>query len=112
MLKERCDDGWREAFARLFPVILTDNGSEFSNPAAIESDDDGRLTSVFYCKAYASYQKPHVERNHEFIRTLIPENPGIRVLQLSTCGGGLIVLCPSRERNVGSICDFMVQCAR
>ena len=35
MLKERYGDGWREVFARLFPVMLTDNGSEFSNPAAI-----------------------------------------------------------------------------
>ena len=73
MLKERYGDGWREVFARLFPVLLTDNGSEFSNPAAIEFDDDGRLTSVFYCKAYASYQKPHVERNHEFIRLVLPK---------------------------------------
>lgn len=74
-LRERCgEDGWREAFSRLFPVILTDNGSEFSNPSAIESDGEGgRLTSVFYCKAYASYQKPHVERNHEFIRLVLPK---------------------------------------
>ena len=44
-------------FARLFPVILTDNGTEFSNPLKIEFDaDGGRLTSVFYCNAYASYQ--------------------------------------------------------
>ena len=73
ILKERYGDGWREVFARLFPVILTDNGSEFSNPAAIEFDDGGRLTFVFYCKAYASYQKPHVERNHEFIRLVLPK---------------------------------------
>ena len=26
----------KETFSRLFPVILTDNGSEFSNPKAIE----------------------------------------------------------------------------
>ena len=44
-------------FARLFPVILTDNGTVFSNPLKIEFDaDGGRLTSVFYCNAYASYQ--------------------------------------------------------
>jgi len=72
-LRERYGDGWREVFARLFPVILTDNGSEFSNPAAVESDDGGRLTFVFYCQAYASYQKPHVERNHEFIRLVLPK---------------------------------------
>ena len=68
------EDGWREVFARLFPVILTDNGTEFSNPARIEFDaDGGRLTSVFYCNAYASYEKPHVECNHEFIRLVLPK---------------------------------------
>ena len=74
-LKERYgEDGWREVFARLFPVILTDNGTEFSNPAGIEFDeDDGRLTFVFYCNAYASYQKAHAERNHEFIRLVLPK---------------------------------------
>ena len=51
-LKERYgEDGGREGFSRLFPVILTDNGTEFSNPARIEFDaDGGRLTSVFYCR--------------------------------------------------------------
>ena len=43
------EDGGREMFAKLFPVILTDNGTEFSNPAKIEFDDDGsRLSSLFY----------------------------------------------------------------
>ena len=61
----------RELFCRLFPVILTDNGSEFSNPSAIETDSLGnQRTRVFYCNAMASWQKPHVERNHEFIRLI------------------------------------------
>ena len=74
-LRERYgEDGWREVFARLFPVILTDNGTEFSNPARIESDaDGGRLTFVFYCNAYAPCQKAHAERNHEFIRLVLPK---------------------------------------
>ena len=68
------EDGGREVFSRLFPVILTDNGTEFSNPARIEFDaDGGRLTSVFYCNAYASYEKPHVGRNHGFIRLVLPK---------------------------------------
>ena len=74
-LKERYgEDGGREVFTRLFPVILTDNGTEFSNPARIEFDaDGGRLTSVFYCNAYASYEKPHAGRNHGFIRLVLPK---------------------------------------
>ena len=38
-------------FSRLFPVILTDNGSEFSNPKVIEKRDaiPCNRTNVFYC---------------------------------------------------------------
>ena len=47
-----------EDFRKLFPVILTDNGSEFSNPKAIENAPDGTpRTKVFYCDPMASYQK-------------------------------------------------------
>jgi IS30 family transposase len=60
-------------FEMLFPVILTDNGSEFSNPRALEFDAGGnRRSNVFYCDPRASQQKPHVELNHEFIRRILP----------------------------------------
>ena len=61
-------------FKALFPVILGDNGSEFSNPKAIEFDELGnRVTTVFYCDPNASFQKPNVELNHEFIRRILPK---------------------------------------
>lgn len=61
-------------FHRLFPVILTDNGGEFKNPYALENSEyDVLRTKIFYCDPMASYQKPHVERNHEFIRQVIPK---------------------------------------
>jgi len=61
-------------FRSLFPVILTDNGSEFSNPTALEFDLKGsRRTRIFYCDPGASYQKPNVELNHEFIRKIVPK---------------------------------------
>jgi IS30 family transposase len=63
-----------DCFKNLFPVILTDNGSEFSNPKALEFDAQGnRRTSIFYCGPYASFQKPNVELNHEFIRKILPK---------------------------------------
>jgi len=47
-----------DAFRKLFPVLLCDNGSEFSNPAAIEFDSNGqRRTWVFYCDPQAPYQR-------------------------------------------------------
>lgn len=62
----------RETFERIFQAILTDNGTEFSNPSAIEHDPDGNArTRVFYCRPYTAADKPHVERNHEFIRKVL-----------------------------------------
>ena len=30
-------------------------------------------TSIFYCDPMASWQKPHIEKNHEFIRYVLPQ---------------------------------------
>lgn len=63
-----------DRFRRLFPVLLTDNGSEFSNPKALELDPAGqRRTRVFYCDPRATNQKSRIERNHEFIRMVLPK---------------------------------------
>lgn len=61
-------------FRRLFPILLTDNGSEFSNPLALENAPDGtRRTRLFYCDPCASWQKGRVERTHEFLRMILPK---------------------------------------
>lgn len=65
-----------EIFKRLFPVILTDNGSEFSNPKAIEYGAEkycGLRTKIFYCDAGRPYQKGAIEVNHELIRRVLPK---------------------------------------
>lgn len=65
-------------FQKLFPVILTDNGSEFSNPKAIEADPEtGEIrTSIFYCDAGKPYQKGAIEVNHELIRRVLSDVNG------------------------------------
>lgn len=61
-------------FRKYFPIILTDNGSEFKNPYDIEKTPDGRhRTYVFYCDPYVSNQKARLEKNHEYIRYVIPK---------------------------------------
>ena len=66
-------------FDLLFPVILTDNGSEFSNPKAIEYRDyiipgvGCHRTNVYYCDAGRPYQKGAIEVNHELIRRILPK---------------------------------------
>jgi len=62
-----------DEFRRLFQVILTDNGVEFKNAAAFEfTRRNDRRTRMFYCDPQAAWQKPHIERNHQFIRYVIP----------------------------------------
>lgn len=61
-------------FLKTFPVILTDNGSEFLNPDLLETGLDSFVrTSVYYCDPNASYQKGSLEKNHEYIRYIIPK---------------------------------------
>lgn len=67
-----------ETYKKLFPVLLADNGTEFSNPEALEFDADGnRRSYVFYCDPSAPNQKGACEVNHEFIRRIIPKGTDI-----------------------------------
>jgi len=71
----------KDDFCRLFPVILTDNGSEFSNPKEIEyTKDHIRRTRIFYCDPGRPYQKGSIEVNHELIRRVIPKGTSMNDL--------------------------------
>jgi len=63
-----------DLYKSLFQLLLGDRGSEFSNPMPIEFDEAGdRVSRVFYCDPQQSQQKGALERNHEFIRYVIPK---------------------------------------
>ena len=69
-----CDTIGIRMFKKYFPIILTDNGSEFKNPWDIEKNEAGtQRTHVFYCDPYVSNQKARIEKNHEYIRYIIPK---------------------------------------
>lgn len=71
-------------FEKTFPVILTDNGTEFSNPLSLEFNSDGiGRTRIFFCNPSASYQKGAIEKNHEFIRYVIPKGTAMDNLKQS-----------------------------
>lgn len=65
-----------ETFKKLFTIILTDNGSEFSNPSEIEiNNNTGEVrTKIFYCEPGRSDQKGSCEVNHEMIRRVLPKH--------------------------------------
>lgn len=63
-----------DIFIETFPLIIADNGSEFSNPKKIEFDAQGnRRTRMFYCDANSPFQKGSCENNHEMIRRIVPK---------------------------------------
>ena len=69
-----------ELFRKLFRCIVSDNGTEFSDPEMVENyrpDPERnphrllpRGARVFYCDPYCPCQKPHVERVHIELRRI------------------------------------------
>lgn len=68
-----------ELFQLLFPVILTDRGSEFSDPVSIEKLTG---TSIFYCDPGRADQKPCVENANGLVRRLVPKGFSIQALTI------------------------------
>lgn len=65
-------------FLEMFPIILTDNGTEFQLPARLECDKNGEIrTHIYYCNPNSSWQKGMIERNHEYIRYVIPKGESL-----------------------------------
>lgn len=61
-------------FRRTFPVIITDNGPEFKDPERLEHTETGmKRVNVFFCDPSNSNQKARLEKNHEYIRYIIPK---------------------------------------
>jgi IS30 family transposase len=72
ILQHRLGD---DMFSKLCSVLLTDRGSEFEMWKMFELDADGNSRlNIFYCDPMQSYQKPHVENNHNYIRDIIPNS--------------------------------------
>jgi len=71
-----------DLFSALFPVILTDRGSEFIKFKLFELDANGQQRlSLFYCDPMQASQKPFIENNHNYVRDIIPN--GFPINQLS-----------------------------
>lgn len=75
-----------DEFKRLFEVILTDNGTEFSDPESIEIDMNTgqKVSSVFYYDPSCSWQKGSIEKNHEYIRYILPKGTSFDDLTQNT----------------------------
>lgn len=66
------------AFARLFPVVLTDNGVEFADAGALSRSclGGGGRFRLFYCDPYRPRQKGACEKNHVEPGKVLPKGRG------------------------------------
>lgn len=68
----------KDRFKRLFEICITDNGSEFKKVNDLELSADNTLrTSMYYCDPMQSGQKGRLEKNHEYIRYVIPRSTSL-----------------------------------
>ena len=102
-----------ELFGRLFPVILTDRGTEFSYPSRIEECGDGtKRTRVFFCDPMNSNQKSQLERNHEIVREILPKGASFDGLtqdqaRLALSHVNAYVRLPQSDRTPYDVFEFL-----
>ena len=64
-----------QLYSKVFRIFLTDNGSEFFSVLNFEKDlnTGKKVSNLFFCHPYSSYEKHGVEVNHEYIRRVLPK---------------------------------------
>lgn len=68
-------------FLTLFEYLLTDRGSEFGDPDALETGINGlERTSIYYCDPMRSGQKGGVENAHTMLRMVLPKGTSFEFL--------------------------------
>lgn len=74
-------------YKQLFQIILTDNGHEFYDVNNIEYNHrtGEYISHLFFCDPGASYQKGGIEKNHEFIRYVLPKKTTFENLTQNDC---------------------------
>lgn len=62
-------------YSKVFRIFLTDNGSEFFSVLNFERDleTNKKVSNIFFCHPYSSFEKHGVEVNHEYIRRVFPK---------------------------------------
>lgn len=68
-------------FVSIFEYLLTDRGSEFSNPDALETGVNSiQRTSIYYCDPMRSGQKGGLEQAHTMLRMILPKGTSFEFL--------------------------------
>jgi IS30 family transposase len=98
-----------DSFMKLFPALLADNGSEFSDPTKIEFDKQGnQRTRVFYCDPSSPYQKGAAENNHSMIRRILPKGTSFNHLTQGDIDLMMQHINSYRRKNLGDFTPYEI----
>lgn len=96
-----------EIFNETFPVILTDNGSEFTKPETFEFRTDGtKRTHIFYCNPSTPGQKGSIEKVHELIRYCVPKGNSFDSLSQEQITTMTNHINSYNRKSLGHCCPF------
>lgn len=96
-----------DAFRRLFPVGLGDNGAEFQQVESIELNPQGEYrTNIYYCDPMASWQKGAIEKAHEFIRYVLPKGTSFQKLEQEDFTLIMNHINSFRRKSLNGLCPY------
>lgn len=69
-------------YSKVFRILLTDNGTEFYSVLNFETDFESKkkVSNIFFCHPYSSYEKHSIEVNHKYIRQVLPKGTSFNYL--------------------------------
>lgn len=98
-----------ELFREMFPVILTDNGHEFTDIAGMErscTKSGESRTKIFFCEPNRSDEKGNCERNHRLLRKIIPKGTSLECLMQSDATLITNHINSYVRKSIGGVCPY------
>ncbi len=96
-------------FTECFPVILTDNGHEFSDIEGMErSVSGGKRTMVFFCEPNRSDEKGACENNHKYMRYVIPKGTSLEPFMQEDISLMMDHVNSFKRKSLGGKCPYQL----
>lgn len=98
-----------ELFREMFPIILTDNGEEFTDIEGMQRSctvEGESRTYVYFCEPNRSDEKGECERNHREMRKIIPKGTSLEPFMQSDICLMINHLNSYSRRSLSGKCPF------
>lgn len=96
-------------FQEMLPVILTDNGHEFTDIEGMErsyTNPNLKRTKIFFCEPNRSDEKGACERNHRLLRKIIPKGTSLEPLMQMTVTQISNHINSYIRKSLGGVCPY------